>query len=130
MRTGAERAAGVDDDRRCVDRRRLPRRPEPHATRPHRSVELAPAVLPARLDVGDVRVRKRLSDRGFPGGVDVRRKLDVAAVVDLLEAVRRKVEKACDRVLALRPRNAQRDPDEPAQRNALLSRSKKPSSRR
>jgi hypothetical protein len=75
-------------------------------------------------------VREHLADRGLSGGVDICGELDLVGVVDLLEAARRKVEKACDRVVALRRRDAKRDSNEPAQRNALFSRSKKPSSRR
>ena len=52
MRAGAERTAGVDHDRERLGRRLLPRRPDPERADPDRVVELAPAVLPAVVDLG------------------------------------------------------------------------------
>ena len=49
MRTGAEGAARVDHDRGLAGVGLLPRRPDPEPARAHRTVERAPAVLPARL---------------------------------------------------------------------------------
>jgi hypothetical protein len=66
MRAGAERAAGIDHDGEGVTRRQLPRRPDPEWPDAHSPVKLAPAVLPARLDVLDDRAGRRL-------GVGVRR---------------------------------------------------------
>ena len=62
VRAGAERAARVDDDRERVGGRRLPRRPDPERADPDRPVELAPAVLPARLDVVGARAAEEVPE--------------------------------------------------------------------
>ena len=79
VRAGAERAARVDHDRERGGRRRLPRRPDPERAHAHRPVELAPAVLPAGLDVGDRRAPGNAA-RTRSGGVAVRGELDAAGV--------------------------------------------------
>src|SRR4029450_6827500 len=50
VRPCAERAARVDDHRDAFGRRLLPRRPDPQWPDPDRLVELAPSLLPPRLD--------------------------------------------------------------------------------
>src|SRR5262249_28950532 len=110
-------ATGIDDDCHCVVRRRLPRRPDPEPSHANRPVELAPSLLPAGLDVGDLRPARRLP-------VGIRRELELAAVLALLEAVRVPLEPLGARPLRARERDADRHA---LQRNALFSLSKKPS---
>ena len=53
VRAGAERLPGIDDERHRVPRRKLPRRADPERADLHGPVELAPALLPAGLDLLD-----------------------------------------------------------------------------
>jgi hypothetical protein len=87
-------------------------------------VELAPAVLPARLDLLDRGTREPWRD-----ALRVRSQLDRVAELPLLEPRREQLEPAS--ALDLRPlvRDDRGDPEQP-QRKALLSFSKKPSSAR
>jgi hypothetical protein len=89
-------------------------------------VELAPALFPARLDRLRRHIREEFPEPGLPGGVRVDRELAVA----LLEALGVELEEARRRLLEQLGRNLERDPPELAQRNALFSFSKNPSSRR
>jgi hypothetical protein len=89
-------------------------------------VELTPALLPAGLDRLRRHIREELPEPGLPGGVRVDREL----AVSLLETLGVDLEEARPRRLEQLGRNPQRDPSELAQRNALFSFSKNPSSRR
>ena len=128
---GAERAARVDHDRDRVARRRLPRRPDPERADPDRLVELPPAVLPARLDLGRGGAAERLPDPLLAGRA-VRRR----ARAPLRRSISSKPSGKSSSIARARllgaargrPRRATRR--SAAQRNALFSFSKKPSSRR
>jgi hypothetical protein len=99
-------------------RRVLPRRPNPEATDDDTVVERAPGVLPALGDLlrGDV---EALSQPVLAQRVGI----DSEAAVEFLNAMREQVEQLCELGLAACD-------DDPSQRNALFSFSKKPSSLR
>src|SRR5438105_405642 len=116
MRPGAEGTPGVDHDRLELRRRVLPRRPDPEATDDDAVMEGAPSVLPAVGDVLHADV-EAFAQRALAGIVGV----DREAAVELLHALRKQLEQL--RELELAPAD-----DDPPQRNALFSLSKKPSS--
>ena len=63
MRSRAERATGVDDDRGLAGGRRNPGRPDPQPAGTARAVELLPAVLPPGRDrLGDARRENARAD--------------------------------------------------------------------
>ena len=126
MRPCAERAAGIDDDRDRIGRRLLPRRADPERPDPDGPVELAPALLPARLDRLRRHIREELPEPGLPGGIRVDREL----AVSLFEPLGVDLEEPRPRQLEQLGRNLEYDPPELAQRNALFNFSKNPSSRR
>jgi hypothetical protein len=112
VRPGPERAAGIDEHRDGVERRRLPRRPDPKPADDDAVVELAPCVLPSvahRVDVDDVE-----ADRTLVG-------VDGESTVELLDALREDVQEQSELGVAA-------DDDVAVQRKALFSFSKKPSS--
>jgi hypothetical protein len=117
VRAGPERAAGIDDDRERVGGRCFPRRPDPEFPDAYGSVELAPALLPARLDVRDLRAGRRLT-------FGVRRELELAALLALLEALGIPLDPLGSRLVRARERDTDGDA---SQRNAFFSLSKKPS---
>jgi hypothetical protein len=81
-------------------------------------VELAPPVLPTRLDVDGFEPRRRLA-------LDVRRELELVVTDDLLEALGEALDPLGPSLLRAGERNADRDAP---QRKTLFSLSKKPSS--
>ena len=91
-------------------------------------VEVAPPLLPAVLDLGRAGAPERLPEPFLAAGVGVGDELDAALAVDLLEAEREQLEH--HRAGDLGPLGTDLDGDAPetAQRNALFSFSKKPSS--
>ena len=104
------RPGSIDDGER-VGRRLLPRRADPQRPDAHRPVERAPAVLPARLDVGRRSHAENRPDTLLAGAVGVRGQLDRAVALDLLEAAREELDERRARLLALcraepRPRRA------------------------
>jgi hypothetical protein len=120
MGAGAERAAGIDDDRELPSRRGLPRRSDPERADLDGVVELAPAVLPALGDLLDERSRELGDDPR--GGLTVRGELDRCAVIPLLEPFRGELDEPGAELLGL----GGRCPDGRAnQRKALFSFSKK-----
>ena len=128
MRPGPEGAAGIDDDGGKPRAAVLPRRPDPELADPHRPVEGAPAVLPAVLDVGRPRSAEERPEPLLAGGVGVGGELDAVRAVDLLEALREELEHGRASLLGARVADLDRDSAQAAQRNALFSFSKKPSS--
>ena len=126
---GPERAARIDHDGERVGVRPLPRRADPEAPDPHGPVELPPAILPVVADLRDRCAAEGLPDPLLSGRVRVRGDLDPAVAVDLLEPLREELEHDGARLLGPRGGDADRDALED-QRSALLSFSKKPSSRR
>ena len=136
--SSSSRQSRVVGARRCRRRgpgRRRPRsrRPaasptagRPRAARSDRPVELAPAILPARLDLVPTRVREAPRARARRG-VAVGGELELAGTLDLLEALRRELEEPRTQLLGRSSGRADRGAD---QRNALFSFSKKPSSGR
>ena len=103
----------------------LPRRPDPQRADPNRAVELAPAVLPAGFDLD--RVARRESAEDTLAGIPVGGQLELAGMLDLLEAFRGELEEPRAKLLGRLRRDSDRGAD---QRNALFSFSKKPSSAR
>jgi hypothetical protein len=118
VRPGAERATRIDHHWDRAGRRLLPRRPDPEPADQHAAMEVAPPLLPARLDVLDERVRRRLRVR-------VGDELELRTERTLLETLREALEPLRARLLGARERNPNSDS---SQRNALFSFSKKPSS--
>ena len=127
MRTGAERATGVDHDRERPGGRLLPGRPDPEAADLDRPVERLPAVLPAILDVGRLGGAEHVPDALLARRVGVGDQLRRAHVLDLFEPVGEECEHRRARLLDARVADLDGDAAE-AQRNALFSFSKKPSS--
>jgi len=127
---GAERAARVDHDGNGSRRRSLPGRADPQLPDPHRPVEVAPAVLPARLHILPLGSAEGPTHAHLAVGVGVRRQLDPAPGLALLEALREELEQLRPRLLGALRRDGDADPAQGAQLNALRSRSKKPSSGR
>ena len=125
MGAGAEGSARIDDDREGAGRGRLPRRADPERPDPDRAMELAPAVLPARFDLGSCRIGEGGEDS--LAGLSVRGQLELARMLDLLEPVRGELQEPRAELLGRLGRDADRGAD---QRNALFSFSKKPSSGR
>jgi hypothetical protein len=124
----AEGAAGVDRDRVGASGAPLPRWDDPEAARLDGPVEALPALLPVdrNLARGD-----RTEDRGHPGlpaRVGVGGELELLAPLGLLEALGEQRAHVRPRRLGGLAVDGDRDPPEPAQRNALFSFSKNPSS--
>jgi hypothetical protein len=88
-------------------------------------VEVAPAILPALLELAPIRIGEHGEDA--IAGVAVRGQLDPVRMVDLLEALRCELDEAGPQVFGQVPGDTDRRAD---QRNALFSLSKKPSSGR
>jgi hypothetical protein len=86
-------------------------------------MELAPAILPPRLDLVDARLREGGTDA--LGRLAVGGELDRVCVFCVLEALRCELEEARPQCLGRLARRRDRGAD---QRNALRSLSKKPSS--
>ena len=127
MRTRAERATGIDDHHRLVRRRLDPRWSDPQPARPHRPVELLPAILPPGLDRLRRNVRIGPTQLGLARAVRVDRELEPVARRALLEAAREPFEQRRRDDLGLLAGDTDRNAAKLAQRNALLSRLKKPS---
>ena len=108
--------------------RRLPRRPDPERAHSDRLMERAPPVLPAGLDVVAARTAEEVPEALLAARVGVGGELDPLRAVDLLEALGEELEHG--RARLLEPLRADLDGDsaQAAQRNALFSLSKKPSS--
>ncbi len=128
MRARPEGATGIDDDRQRVRRRRLPGRPDPERSHSDRLVKGAPPVLPARLDVVAARTAEEVPEALLAAGVGVRSELDALRTVDFLEALGEELEHGRASLLEPLPADLDRDSAQAAQRNALFSLSKKPSS--
>ncbi|HEV2903239.1 MAG TPA: hypothetical protein VGW30_08260 [Gaiellaceae bacterium] len=126
MRARPEGTTGIDDDRDRIRRRLLPGRPDPERPDPDRPVELAPPLLPAGLDRPRRDLREELPEPCLSVGVRV----DGELAVGLFEAFRMELEEPGPRRLERLSRNRECDPPQLAQRNALFSFSKNPSSRR
>src|SRR5581483_3262662 len=128
VRARPERAAGVDHDGEQTGVRLLPRRADPEPADTHRRVEGTPLLLPAALDVGAAHAAEERPQPFLAGGVGVRRELDALGPIDLLEPLREQLDHR--RASLLQPRRLDLDGDaaQAAQRNALLSFSKKDSS--
>src|SRR5207237_7430546 len=109
--------------------RRGPRRPDPERTDPDGTVETAPPILPPGFDVRRRHAAERLPQPLLARGVRIGRELEAIRPVDLLEAFREQLDHRCTRLLRPDGRNRHRDAPE-AQRNALFSFSKNPSSAR
>jgi hypothetical protein len=129
VRPGAERAPGLDDDRRRdVLRRRLPRWPDPDACYPSALVELAPAILPPRLDHRCLDAAEGAAEEALSLRVRVGGKLDLAADLAFLESLRSEREELRAGDLRLSSKDADRDAEQPLYRRALFRRLKNPSS--
>ena len=101
MRTGAERAAGVDHDRPSGIGRLLPGRPDPEPADGDRVMEAPPRVLPS-LRHGLYDGTRELAEKRIDvGDRDVGRQLDHVAVHDLLEPGRHELEEPCPDRLGL-----------------------------
>jgi hypothetical protein len=91
-------------------------------------VEVAPALLPARRDLGLDGVAERGSNLGRSGAIGVRGELEpVARSIALLEPGREEVDEDGAGDFGFGRRNLDCDPPEIAQRKTLFSLSKKPS---
>src|SRR5207244_8017267 len=106
----------------------LPGRADPERTDAHRPVEVAPAVLPARFDVGRARAAEGVPEAFLAGGVGVRNELGRTASLDLLESAREQLEHHGAGLLQPLVGDLDADSAQGAQRKALFSFSKKPSS--
>jgi hypothetical protein len=126
VRARSEGTAWVDDDADRIRRGLLPWRADPEWSDPDGPVKLAPALFPPRFDCarGDL---GELATKAFLTG-SVR--IDGELVLALLEALRMEVEQPRPRLFQQFRRDRDRDPTELAQRKALLSLSKNPSSGR
>jgi hypothetical protein len=128
VRAGAKCPPRIDDNRDAIVRRFLPRRADPERPNPDRAVKLAPSLFPAGLDKLRGSLPERLAKPFLAGGVRV----DDKDTLRLFEALRMELEELrsgdLDRVR--RDRDGDAAKLRPAQRNALLSLSKKPSSAR
>jgi hypothetical protein len=91
-------------------------------------VKGAPPVLPARLDVVAARTAEEVPEALLAAGVGVGSELDALRTVDFLEALGEELEHGRASLLEPLPADLDRDSAQAAQRNALFSLSKKPSS--
>ena len=128
VRAGTERATGVDHDGEQVGRCLVPGRPDPEAAHLDRPVEGPPALLPSVLDIGRLRRAEHVPDALLARCVRVGDELGRTVAVDLLEPVREEREHGRPRLLEAGVADLDGDTAERAQRNALFSLSKKPSS--
>src|SRR5205814_2364356 len=93
MRSGAECAAGIDDDGECVRIRLLPRRPDPERPDADRLVKAPPSILPAAGNLDrDRPAPERLPEPLLPARICVRGELEAIGTVELLEAGRKELE--------------------------------------
>ena len=122
---GAERAARIDHDRERASRRRLPRRADPERPDSDRPVELAPAVLPAVLDLGRPR-----APPGTPPAAARRRRVGVGGELDAASRARppRTPRGQLDRTARAAPRPLRPDGDGDAR--ARISGTRSSASRR
>jgi hypothetical protein len=90
-------------------------------------VEVAPALFPARRDLGLDRAGERGSNLGHSDAVGVRRELEPARSIALFEPGREEVDEDGAGDFGFGRRNLDSDPPEVAQRKTLFSLSKKPS---
>jgi hypothetical protein len=126
--TRPEREPGVDDDRDRVVA--LPRRADPERAGSRGSVKRPPALRPVLGNVVLLCGAERARDPGSAEPVRVRGELELVPALPLLEAFGRELEHERARLLCPVERHAHRDSAEAAQRKALFSFSKKPSSGR
>jgi hypothetical protein len=127
MAAGPEGAGGLDEDRDRVGRRPLPGRADPERADAHGPVELAPALLPARLDL---RTRNRSEPLPHPRLarlVGVRGELDVPGPLALLEPLGEELDEDGSRGLRFGSGHDDGDAPQQVQRKTLFSFSKKPS---
>src|SRR5918995_964498 len=118
----------VDHDRDPVVGRTLPRGPDPERAGTRRPVEGAPALPPVGRDVVLLCRAERAGDARPAVRIGVRRELDLVAALALLEPFRRELQHQRASLLRALLRNADGDAAKAAQRNALFSLSKNPSS--
>ena len=123
----AERATRIDDHYVLVLGRGEPRRADPETARPDGTMELLPAILPAGLDPARRNIDERCAEVRLPHVVREHSKLGRRTERVLLEPGWKALEEPGRRALHLGRRHAYRDAAQAAQRNALLSRWKKPS---
>jgi hypothetical protein len=90
-------------------------------------VEVAPALFPARCDLGLDGAAQRGSNLGRSGAIRVRGKLEPARSIALLESGWEEVDEDGAGDFGFGRRNLDCDPPEIAQRKTLFSFSKKPS---
>ena len=128
VRARPEGATGIDDDSKRIGRWCLPRRPDPERPHSDRLMERAPPVLPAGLDVGAARSAEEVPEALFAAGVGIRGELDPLRTVDFLESLGEELEHGRARLLEPLRADLDCDSTQAAQRNALFSLSKKPSS--
>src|SRR5207245_2840216 len=95
---------------------------------PYGTVERLPAVLPVFGDVVAADASEHLPEQLLPRRVGVRHELDTARALDLLEPGREELEHLRPSLLHPGAGDRDRDASQRAQRNALLSFSKKLSS--
>ena len=123
MGAGAEGAAGVDHDRERVRPAAVSHGgPDPERADRDRLVELAPALLPAVLDLRDAPRPGRLASTRV-GRLSVGGELDGVGALALLEPLGRELDEAGSELLGLSARRRDGGPD---QRKALFSLSKNP----
>ena len=130
MRAGSEGASRFDHDRDRVGRCPFPGRTDPETADPDGVVKLPPALLPVIGHRRGGRPFEHLPQALFAAGVRVRRQFDVAVVLPLLESLGEELDH--ERTGALGPLRDDPDGDaaQDAQRKALFSFSKNPSSTR
>ena len=129
MRSGAERAARIDDHWCQPVRRPLPRRPDPQRPDDDRNVESLPLLVPAGGDGSGRHVDEGLPQPGHAPLIGERDELDGVVASLLGEPVGEELEHSRPRLLDPDAGDDDRRADE-AQRKALFSFSKKLSSAR
>ena len=128
MRAGSKGATRIDHDRGCVVRRLVPRRADPEPSDADGVVESLPAVAPVSGHVLASGAAECLPEPFLATGIGVGDQLDAVRRLDLFEAFGKELEHLRPRFFRTLDGHGHRDPPHDAQRNALFSLSKNPSS--
>src|SRR3954447_7688267 len=130
MCAGAERPRRVDHDRGCIRGGVVPGRPDPEWPEPDRLVKRLPAIAPVGGDVLTAYGSEGMPQTLLAARIRISDELDPVGPIDFLETLREELEHLGPCFFDALGRDCDGDASQDAQRNALFSLSKNPSSAR